>query len=427
MAIKSGQILTQGDGYLIDRLQTSGITNLQIPEERIYELGNYYSLATIRDTPDLSFELQSVETSLKTEAILLGLNPSTLAAGQQLSLTNAVPLTILSPFRSAQNLYTTINGVIIPHLTLEQVTYRFGLKANAEQTYTLRGDSVFYIPGNPYEDVFTSNGTQTSFTLTKTALPYFNTTLGVTQYVVNVTVYNPDGTFYRLFNGTNFDYTDSATQITFNAGTPVPPNNATIRVQYGSAATQSITQAANAADGITVAPAAIRAKDIDVYIGSSAATPVFTRWSGVQSVDLTWKVNLDADMEFGNPLNVSMDYIIPDVTGTINLKSRSVSDLFAKIAQATNVPTNQVAGVLSSTPVPMEVRLNHPDTGARLKTIYIPDARFEPPAISARVNQKLTTPFRFMSDSGQMYIYDATPPADVPGATPGSIIAVSNE
>lgn len=419
MAIKSGQILTVGDGFIFDRLQTGGVTSLNIPEERIYELGNFYSLATIRDIADLSFEMESLETSMKTESILLGISQASITTGSNISFTSAVPLNVISPFRSAQNAYNVINGVIIPHLTLESVTYRFGLKANATQTFTLRGDSVFYIPGNPYEDVFTSDGTTATHNLTHTAIQYLNTTLGLTQYVVNCTVYNTDGTFYRAFNGSNFDFTDTATSITFNAGS-IPANGSTIRVQYGSLTQTTYPQSANSADGISVAPAAIRAKDIDVYIGSSAATPVFSRWSGVQSVDLTWKVNLDADQEFGNPLNVSQDYITPDVTGTIAVKSHNVADLFAKIAQASNVPANQVAGTLSSTPVPLEIHLNNPDTGARLKTLFIPDARFEVPAISARVNQKLTTPFKFFSDSGQFYVYNGVPSNPMPEGAPGN-------
>jgi hypothetical protein len=413
MAIKSGQILNIGDGFLIDRLQSGGVSSLNIPEERIYELGNYYSLTTIRDTADLSFDLESLETSMKTEAILLGVAPSSITTGDFISFTSAVPLNVISPFRSAQNQYNTINGVIIPHLFLESVQYRFGLKANAMQTFTLRGDSVFYVPGNPYEDVFTSDGVTASHTLSHTALEFFNTTLGVAQYVVNCSVYNPDGTFYRAFNGSNFDYTDTSTTFTFNTGS-IPVNGATIRVQYGSTAAESFPQSDNSADGISVAPAAIRSKDIDVYIGSTAATPVFSRWNGVQSVDLTWKVNLDADQELGNPLDVSQDYVTPDVTGTISVKNVSVAELFRKIQQASNVPSNQVAGTLSSTPVPLEIHLNNPDTGARLKTIFVPDARFEVPAINTRVNQKLVTPFKFFSDSGQLYVYNGTPSGWMP-------------
>lgn len=419
MAIKSGQILTVGDGFIFDRLQTGGVSSLNIPEERIYELGNFYSLATIRDIADLSFEMESLETSMKTESILLGVTQASIASGSNISFTSAVPLNVISPFRSAQNAFNIINGVIIPHLTLESVTYRFGLKANATQTFTLRGDSVFYIPGNPYEDVFVSDGITATHALTHTAIQYFNTTLGLNQFVVNCTVYNTDGTFYRAFNGSNFDYTDTSTSITFNAGS-IPANGSTIRVQYGSITVANYPQSANSADGTSVAPAAIRAKDIDVYIGSAAATPVFSRWSGVQSVDLTWKVNLDADQEFGNPLNVSQDYITPDVTGSISVKSHNVADLFAKIAQASNVPTTQVAGTLSSTPVPLEIHLNNPDTGVRLKTLFIPDARFEVPAISARVNQKLMTPFKFFSDSGQFYVYNGVPNNPMPEGAPGN-------
>jgi hypothetical protein len=410
MAIKSGQIVTIGDGFIIDRLQSSGISQLNIPEERIYEMGNYQSLTTIRDTADLSFDLDSLETSMKTESLLLNVSQSSITSGEGISFTNAVPISILSPFRSAQNEFSIIRGAIVPHLTLESVSYKYGLKANAEQTFTLRGDSVFYVPGTPHEDVFTSNGTQTSFTLSNTAIEFYNTTLGLAQYVVNMSVYNPDGTYYRLFNGTNFDYTDTSTTVTFNTGTTIPVSGAIVKVQYGTTTAETIPQSSNASDGPTaVAPAAIRSKDIDVYIGSTAATPVFSRWSGVQSVDLSWSVNLDADMEFGNPLNVSMDYVTPDVTGTITTKDVTVYELFTKIAQATNVSTSQVAGTLSSTPVPLEIRLSNPDTGARLKTIYIPDARFEPPAMNDRVNQKMTTPFKFFSDTGQMYVYNGVP------------------
>jgi hypothetical protein len=410
MAIKSGQFVMTNSGLLIDRVQTGGVSNLGIPSERIYELGNYHTLTTLRDIPDLSFDVESYDVSCKMEALLLGLDPANNVAGTTAFDFNlAQPFNVLSPFRSSQNHFDAIRGLVVPHLALESVAYKFGVKQNASQTYTLKGDSVFFVPNIPYEDVYTSDGTTTTHSLTHTALEYFNTTLGVAQFVVNMSVYYADGTFARLFNGTHFDYTDTSTVVTFNAG-KVPVSGSKIRVQYASTTSENILQAANDADGISVSPAAIRAKDIDIYIGTSGPTPTFSRWTGVQSFDCTWKVNLDPNLEFGNPLTVSSDYVTAEVDGTITTRDVSVTELFNKIYQATNVPTNQVAGALSSTPIPVEIRLSNPDTGTALKTIYIPDARFEPPTTSGRVNQKLDTPFKYSSDTGLLFVYDGQRP-----------------
>lgn len=344
------------------------------------------------------------------ESLLLGLDPTTVTAGQEFDFNLSAPLNILSPFRSAQNFFNTTRGIIIPHLFLDTVTYRFGVKQLASQSYTMQGDSVFYTPGNPQEDVFTSDGTTSTLTLTQVAIPFDNNTIGEIQHVLNMSVYNPDGTFYRLFNGANFDYTDTTGSITFNSAGKIPVANAKIRVQYGTTLVESIPQSSNDADGITVKPAAIRAKDIDVYMGSSAATPVFTRWTGVQSFDFTRKVNLQADEEFGNPLTLSQDYVTADVSGTITTKDVSVVELFNKLAQALNVNSGDVIGALSSTPIPMEIRLSNPDTGARLKTIYVPDARFDPPTTKGQVNQKLETPFKYISDTGRCFVYNGIRP-----------------
>lgn len=410
MAIKSGQFVLENAGFLIDRVQTGGVSSLGIPEEKVYELGNYLALTTIRDTADLSFDIESLDVSCKMESLLLGLVPSAVTSGEQFDFNLNQPMSILSPFRSSQNFFDTIRGLVVPHLALESVAYKFGLKANATQTYTLKGDSIFFVPGNPFEEVFTSDGTTTTHTLARTALEYFNTTLDAAQYILNMDVTNADGTFERLFNGTHFDYVDTPTTFTFNSAGIVPPSGSKIRVQYGSAASQTVAQAANTADGITLAPAAIRSRDIDVFVGTSGPTPTFSRWTGVQSFDCTWKVNLEGNEEFGNPLLVSSDYVVPDVSGTITTKDVSVTELFKKISQATNVPSNQVAGTLSSTPVPVEIRLSNPDTGVALKTLYIPDARFEPPTTQGKVNTKLETPFKFASDTGLFYVYNGQRP-----------------
>jgi hypothetical protein len=58
--------------FLVDRAQTMGPGGLSIPTETIKELGNYRSVATVRDTPDLSSSLSSFDVTSETEQMLTG-------------------------------------------------------------------------------------------------------------------------------------------------------------------------------------------------------------------------------------------------------------------------------------------------------------------------------------------------------------------
>jgi len=75
MSIRGSQILHDVNGYVVDRIQTAGPGALNIPEEKVYELGNFETLATVRDIPDLTFSLQSFDVSCEFEALLSGRPP----------------------------------------------------------------------------------------------------------------------------------------------------------------------------------------------------------------------------------------------------------------------------------------------------------------------------------------------------------------
>jgi hypothetical protein len=400
VAIKAGQILHDAKGSVIDRIQTGGVSNLNIPEERIYELGNFETVATIRDTPDLSFDLESFDVSTEIEALLLNKTPSAITDGQELDLTQSVPMDVISPFKSAFGAYDIVRGVALPYLTLESATYRFGVRQNSTQAFTLRGDSVFYIPGTPYYQEFTVSGTG-PYTLTNTAVVYNEG--GDALYALGVCLKNSTTNAYkRLFFGT--DYTNSSTAVTLTASPDAAYNR--LCVVYGS--TTAATYAQTVHQGTAVKPAAVRGRDIDVYVSDGAATPTFTRWTDVQSFEINYRVNLDNDEEFGNPRFVAQDYDTPEVGGNITIKARTPQDLFTKIRQVANVSSTEVVGPTTSIALGVELRISHPDTGARLKTLYIPDARFTIPSIQGQVQQKLTTQFNFTSDSGSLSVFKAT-------------------
>lgn len=211
------------------------------------------------------------------------------------------------------------------------------------------------------------------------------------------------GVYKRLFHGS--DYTDTTTTVTLLAAAPV---GGKVRIVYGSTTAANYPQSVH--QDVTVKPAAVRGKDIDVYIGTTDATPTFTRWTGVQNFEVAWKVTLDNDEEFGNYHYVAQDYDYPDVSGTITVRSRDPQDLWDKIYQVANITGTQVAGPNTSVGLPIELRINNPDTGARIKTLYVPDARFTPPPIQGRVAQKLEPQFAFTSDTGVLKVYAGARP-----------------
>lgn len=399
MAVKAAQLIHDAYGFVIDRIQTGGSNNLNIPEEKIHEVGNFNTVATIRDIPDLSFDLESFDVSTELEALLCFDDPSAAVNGDVYDLSNAVPIDIISPIKDGWNVYTASNGVIIPYLTLESSAYRFNVRQNSTQQHTLRGDAYFYVrDGSPYYEEFNGNGVTATFNLAHTALPY--NYKGQTHYAYEVCVVKADKTAKRLFLGD--DFTNTATSVTLTDPT-IAPTGSTIKVVYASATASSYPQTVH--QGVSVKPAALRGKDIDVYIGNTAATPTFTRWSSVQSAEVNFRLTLDKDEEFGNAFYVAQDHDVPEVSGSITVRPRDTADLYDKVYQVANVPDNEVVGPNTSTFVPMEIRLSDPDTGARLKTFYIPDARFQIPALQGRVQQKTEVQFNFSSDGGTLKIY----------------------
>lgn len=397
MAIKAGQILHDANGFVVDRIQTGGVSNLNIPEEKVYELGNYKTVATTRDIPDLSFDVESLDVSTEMESILLGLDPTATVDGDEFNFTRSMPVDVISPFKAGNGAYDIVRGLGIPYLTLETATYRFGLRQNATQSFTLRGDSIYYIPGTPYYAEYAVAATPVGpYAFANAALPYEEA--GETIYALSVCLKNEaTGAYRRLFHGV--DYTDTAADFTLLAAPSAGYDR--IHVVYGSATPATYAQTVH--QDVSVKPAAVRGKDLDVFMGDVGNA--LGRWTGVQSFEVSRRVNLDNDEEFGNRHYVAQDYDTADVTGSITVRAASVEDLWAKIHQITGTPTNEIVGPYVAEPQELELRVNHPETGDRMKTLYVPDARFQVPAIQGRVQTKLEVTFNFTSDAGDLLVF----------------------
>jgi hypothetical protein len=480
MAIKGGQIIHAGNGVaVIDRIQTAGPGQLNIPTEKIYELGNYNSVATVRDTPDLVFTSESFDVSLEFEALLSGaytgrtvsdavttsadatLTSATAAfvaadVGRQIrifynngttqvttilsrtsgvsielsenatatdtaveiqiwpngiDLATAVPVDIASQFKAgvtATSPYAVINSVALPFLYLEQMSYRFGLRDNATQQAQLRGDTIFYNPGPTFVESTAGSGVAAQ------AIPTAHSAYAVGESdgrrVLAVTV----GTSRLTFG---VDYTETYGSISGGAAVTTihlvdaVPTTSTVRLIYSSPT--SVSYDATTHPSATVKPAAVRGRDIDVFIGGydpdDVAGSQANKLTSVQAVTLDWRVTIDKDEEFGNYYAVSQDFDVPSVTGSIDIKPRDPAELMSLIRTLEGISdATKVLGTATSVPLELDIVIKNANDESRvIKRLHVPDARFTPPGFQGRIQQKLTVTVPFESDEGDLLIFSA--------------------
>lgn len=406
MAIKAGTFIHDIHGFVIDRIQTGGVSNLNIPSTKVYELGNYQTVATVFDIPQLSFDIESFDVSCEIEALLHGIAPSAVTSNQEFNFQTTFPIDVISPFKAGNGAFNIVKGIVVPYLNLDTADYTFGVGNNATEKFTLQGDSVYYVPGSPYYQEFTLTGAG-PYTISHTALPY--TESGSTFHILGACVKNVStGAYKRLFFGTDPNgYTDSATTITTITNWQAA-GYTKLHVVYGSATAATYNQSVH--QDTSVKPAAIRAKDILLYVGTNGSTSTLTKWSGVQSFQVTRKVNLQNDEEFGNTKYVATDYDTADVNGSVVVRASDAAALWSLIEQVSGTSSSEISGPLSSSPIEVQIHVRDPDTGTTLKTWNVPDARFTLPAAQGKVQTKLDVTFPFTSDGGLLSVFNGSMP-----------------
>jgi hypothetical protein len=490
MAVKGGQIIhVANDQVLLDRLQTAGPGNVNIPRETVYELGNYRSVAQVSGVPDLSFSLESFDVTPEMEAFLLR---KPVGTTHSYDLATAKYVNLKSAFKPGLNAaapYDVDGSASIPCLRLEQMSYAFGVgTTNARQTATLRGDTLYYSNGSTYIQEVAGSGTagqtitldedayglmeggQLRYTLAITAgekrltygVDYTEAVGTVTAGAASVTITLVDAvaatdvvavsyhspaiesfpqSVHALVSGVGTTSTASAsigaTSVTVTSSTGFAAGN-TIILGTGTAGELAVVSAVPDATHLTLAsalvaahasgtavsvyapttkPAAVRGKDIDVYIGpahpvgTAPATAIGTWRHGVQSANADWRVTIQNDEEMGNSHYVDSDFDVPQVSGSITFRPRDVAAIMALVNDFGNnsdaLTTHRAAGVGDGVTLDLQIAIRNPADGRVLKRIHVPDARFTVPGYQGRVQQKLDLQVQFQSDQGLLYVYDS--------------------
>lgn len=410
MAIKGPDLIFIADQVVASRLQTAGPGQINLSPKRLYELGNYKSTGIEFDIPDISSSMDSWDASISLEQFLTG--GGSISSGSSVDIAKNVPFDMVSQFKrgvSDANQFDVYGSCILPFMTLESLSYKFGLKEDASITATVRGDTIYYSP-NASAFVQRTTGTNAAnqaIILSHHCYQNNDDVISGARYALGVKLKSGK----RLTLGT--DYTENAVivgsgptyTVTVTILAAVPTTDA-IDIIYTSDTVANYPQN-TAITASATKPASIRGKDIKVYVGGEDISHL---WDSIQGVQVDWKVNLDKDYEFGNTQLVAQDFFVPEVSGNIVLKPKNYADLFAKLQTISQLATpTEVAGALRTGTTELLIVLHSPTDGTVLKTLKIPDARLQVPGFGAQVQQKLTMTVNWDSDSGTLLVYNGLP------------------
>lgn len=408
MAIRAGQLVLTHDGeLLLERVQNAN-GQLNVPTEVIKELGNPKSVATIRDTPDLTYSLQSFDATTAVEQWLTGI---TIAGASGADLVNVQGRNLITQLRSGNGTTAAdnvINGSFIaPAVLPERISYRFAVQDNSTMDISLRGDAQFINPGPAY--VSSAMGTGASgqtIVLGHVAGAYSDSsgTHRALAVVCNGQRLTPDVDYTETLSGSG-----SYRTVTVHLSVAYATTEE-IEVLYFSNVPVSVASEDFDPDSNDY-PAALRGKSVQVYIGGAGYDPddvpgsQALRWTGVRSATAEWAQTVTSDYELGNAFayDRSADDV-PTVTGTITIRPSDKDALFARLRTITGKGADESIGADSAVPLPLDLVLKAAD-GSTLKRIHVPDARFTIPGINGQVGNKTDFDLAYTSDGGTLEVF----------------------
>lgn len=459
MSIPAGSIVTVAGLNVVDRLQDAGLQDPKVPTETVRETGNNLVVGKVLTEADFNFTMTSWDTNCDMMALLLG---KVGAIGQNEGPSHADAAKTVYPWENVG--YVNIaspwktdtgteggdigSGVIIPSYFPSALSYKFGVKAMAEQAVTLRGGAYFMnYGGYPIEEVAPGDGATATFETKEPAnvlrigghgSTEYQHIFGVTvdgevmlkgvDYVeeggaapeamaaafVEVTVYalnaivSEGGKNYISLEAGNEKHKPSASPTKWepiNEGgmTKVkikflvaPKNEAVVRFMYFSVTHHALPQAVH--ESTITSPAAVRGRDIDILIGAPGEQ---VQLHGVQDIALNATCAGEILREMGTYDPIGYATTGTDANGTITLESQSQEKLYSALGELLGLDKNEVLGYINQFPVPLTMVINNPaERGTILKSIYVKDAIFQTPGTSAKANTTVQSSITWESLEG---------------------------
>jgi hypothetical protein len=423
MAVRAGQILhLGGDQTVIDRLQSAGLGDINIGVDQIRETGNPGTVDKVQQDPDFTFSMESFDVSTEIEALLAGEvdGGSALPIGTAWRFSDLKCIHITSPWKdeASGSAGTIDSGVLLPNYYVQRASYRFGVNDNAGETFELAGSQIQMAEFNPTIEVVTGDGAEDTFVLAASAVRHRvgGYESGEVKYLHGVIVDNE-----IMIEGSDYAVTHAGSGATTGVTvefTEAPANGADIQFAYFDTATPSYPVNTATHTSPTVKPAAVRGRDIRVRLhvpdGGAEASGAVTL-NGIQSVTVEGTRTTEQEREMGTLLPISRTVTQQDVNGEVGVHPSTQDHLFTLLRRITGVAANESISIINDFPVGLEVQILNPrDRSEVLKTIWVPDAKFQIPGTPARAGAVVDFTMRWESSSGDFWVIkgeDATLPS----------------
>ncbi len=406
--IPAGSIVHVGGRTVINRLQDAGLQDPRVPTQTVYETGNNLVVGKILTEADFRFQLTSWDVSTDLMALLEG---ETAALGAGIADGDAAGtiyrwedcgfINVCSPWKTdtgSQGGHVTA-GVVVPNLYPTALSYRLGVTDNAQMQATLSTGSYYMAEGYPLEELATGDGATVAFVTSEPAMVNRIGGAGSARYqhvygvMVNGIPQIP-GVDFTESGGAAPDAAATAVTITFAVA---PPAGAVVRFCYFSTTAHTIPQADNLPATVT-RPAAVRGRDITLLIGTPSTAP---QLYGVQQFTLDASVSGQLQRQMGtyDPIGFANTGI--DTNGQITMEPKDIDHLFSAMSLFLGIDKDEVYGYINQYTVPLTAVIHQPDNPANIiKSIYVPDAIFQAPGESVRVQQVTQFPIRWESQTG---------------------------
>lgn len=420
MSVRAGSIVTVAGRNVVDRLQSAGLGNTNVPIETIREVGNDLVVDKIAGEPDFTFSLESWDVTTDLMAFLHGGigNPAADqppghadAAGTEYRWEDCQFVNLTSPWKVNTGAAggDIGGGLLIPGYYPTRLRYRFGVTDNSVQEVELAGGSFYYAKTPPVEETATGDAVQTAFVTSEAARalriggPGGNTFQRVFGVIVNGVLQVKDVDYVESVPGGTLAGASALTTITFaNA----PAVGAQVRFVYFTEVAKAIPQVQNA--DATVKPGAVRGRNIVVVLDRDGAN---VRLPGLQTFELEATIDGAVEREMGNSEITGRVINGTDTTGTATVRPKDQAAFFHALNLVTGVAEDEVFGYFNQETVPVDIEIHDPKNPATiLKTIFVEDGQFQPPGSPARVNTPLDFAFQFNSVNGTFREYKGARP-----------------